>query len=222
MSSHAASLQHRLRAGLTGLPRRSALPVVAFAGLPLAVALATGPAGFNVNMLFGDPAAITGRPPYLGLFSNLGILVWWAAATTSLLAALVLRPSPARSALFWGGALAIVLTLDDLFMLHDAVFPQLGVRERFTYATYATATFAYLFVHRHFHATMDWPLLIASVALLSASVVFDGLSSIGHDFPLLEEGTKFAGIVAWCAYHGLAARYWLRRGLGTDAPARNR
>ncbi|MCW8084532.1 hypothetical protein OF850_02740 [Roseococcus sp. MDT2-1-1] len=191
---------------------------MAFALAPLALALLVGPLRFDAELLFRDPAASTGSPPYLGFFSNLGILAWCVAGTSSLLAALTLPPSRARAALGAGGLLAAALTLDDMFLLHESVLPFFGVPENLVLACYAASAITYLWVFRDVHRLMDWPLLLASLTLLGSSVVLDVLAG-DMEWLILEDGTKFAGICAWCAYHLLAARYWLRRALGTDRVA---
>ncbi|MCW8087558.1 hypothetical protein OF850_18185 [Roseococcus sp. MDT2-1-1] len=170
------------------------------------------PLGLDAELLFRDPAASTGGPPYLGFFSNLGVLAWSVAATSSLLAALVLPPSRAQSALAAGGLLAAVLAFDDVFLLHESVLPFFGVPEKLILAGYATAAIAYLWTYRDFHRRMDWPLLLAALGLLGSSVMLDVVAE-EMDWLVLEDGTKFAGISAWCAYHLLAARFWLRRAI---------
>jgi hypothetical protein len=194
------------------------LPLILCAGLPLAAAFAVGLAELDlVAMLFRDPAASTNSPPYLGFFSQLAVLGWWAGAVSSLLAATVLPRSRARFVLLSAGALTGLLTLDDLFMLHEEVLPHLGLPERFVYAFYCIALAAYLLGCKSFHRSMDWPLLLASFALLGTSVAVDLVADFGRYTLLIEDGTKFAGITAWSGYHALAARRCLLRELALSS-----
>jgi hypothetical protein len=188
------------------------LPLILCAGLPLAAAFAVGLVEPDlVATLFRDPAASTNSPPYLGFFSHLGVLGWWAGAVSSLLAATVLPRSPARPVLLCAGALTGLLMLDDLFMLHEEVLPHLGLSERLVHAFYCIALAAYLLGCKSFHRSMDWPLLLASFALLGTSAIVDFAADFGRFTLLIEDATKFAGIAAWSGYHVLAARRCLQR-----------
>lgn len=205
---------------LRRLPRRNPWTVVAFGLLPLLVAFLASLAPMSPEMLFRDPAVTAALPPYLGVFSHLGVLAWWAAATACLLSALVLPAGRERAMMAAAGAFAALLALDDLFMLHESLMPRLGVPEKLVLGSYAVLAITFLVGFRDIHRRMDWPLLLASLALLGLSVFVDVAFAYSVTSLVIEDGTKFAGIIAWSAYHLLAARHALRRALGTDgAPA---
>ena len=88
-----------------------------------------------------DPLQMLHQPPYLGLVSHLGTLMWWTGGSVGVFAAAVLRGAPAgektRLFLLWAGILTLWVAVDDLFMLHEVVIPQMfHVREQIIYILY--------------------------------------------------------------------------------------
>lgn len=75
--------------------------------------------------LLSDPAEATGIPWCIGAVSDLNLFVWAAGAAIYLLAAAGLRQAQPRlsGALAWLGALTVVFTVDDRFLLHEIVYP---------------------------------------------------------------------------------------------------
>jgi hypothetical protein len=189
-----------------------ALPALAgFAGLPLLLTLVVPLFDLNAPLVFRDPVALARLPLEAGVFSYVGILAWWTGAVAALLAASLLPPGTPRAALLYGGWLTVMLALDDLFQLHEGLFPALGLPELAVQGGYAVAAAAYLLAFVRFHVRMDWPLLLAALCLLALSIFADVF--LGGDrwrAVLAEDGTKFAGIIAWTAYHVMAARTLLR------------
>lgn len=198
------------------LSSRSLWQIALFALLPLLFAFAMVLTPMRVDLLFNDPSSSASLPPYLGAFSHLGVMAWWSAATACLLAAAVLRERQIRLMMAFAGLLSLVLALDDLFQFHEKIGPHYGLPELATFALYALAAAIYLVGFRRLHLHLDWPLLLAALALFGVSVGVDVLFAYSVASLLVEEGAKFAGVVAWSAYHLLAVRYWLRRALGTD------
>lgn len=79
----------------------------------------------NVLVLTVDPVAEVGLAPYVGVFSHIGVLLHWSAATVALLSSWLLRNSGQDAAitrlLFGLGALSGWLALDDLFLIHEEI-----------------------------------------------------------------------------------------------------
>jgi hypothetical protein len=181
-----------------------------------AVLLATVVLGLHPERALRDPAAYMDFPFYIGVFSNLGVLGWWSAAATALLAAALLRADPAaRSVLFWGGILSAALAIDDLFLLHEEALPRFaGLPEDALVALHALATLAYLWRFRAVHASIAPGLLGAALVLFALSVGVDLIDLFeGPDGTsvLLEDGAKFAGICAWATYHAVLAHQLVAR-----------
>jgi hypothetical protein len=177
-----------------------------------------------VTVFLRDPNALAGSPFYTGALSSLGVLLWGAAATVCFLGASVLREPLSgrglRPFLLGAGAFTILLMLDDLFLVHEAVVPRyLGLQDSAVYAGYAglAATLALRF--RRTILTTRYSLLLLSVALLAGSVGFDvledvfgveGISVSGLNLNyLVEDGLKLLGIAGWLVYLGWTARHSL-------------
>jgi hypothetical protein len=206
---------------VTRLEKRFVLLLVV---LPiLSMVAATSFHGDDYRKLLEDPSWFTDESPFLGMFSSLGVLCWWSAAVACGIVATRLDIGH-RDRVFaaYGAALSGWLCLDDLFLFHDGLlYHRLGVPEEVWFAAYVVATAIY--VHRYFdvHARIGAELLVWSLGLLMASVAVDMMhldtSRVGRASILAEEGTKFAGLCCWAAYHVRVAQ----RLLGARPAARS-
>lgn len=162
-----------------------------------------------------DLAAVANLPPYFGMMSLVGILLWCGAAALCFLTVMVLdRISPEAAEkpfLLFAGLLTTMLLLDDAFMIHEWVAPRyLGVSNEVVFAVYGAVLIAMLFKFRAVILRGDYKLLLTSLVLLAASVAVDKL----HDYHLLEragvasEGLRYAaedalkllGIAGWLSF----------------------
>lgn len=146
-------------------------------------------------------------PLYAGLISNLGVLLWCGAGAICLFTWALLRrmgaPGP-RGAYLCAGLLSILLMLDDLFLLHERVLPMyFGPAEKALFAVYGVLALAYVLGYRQFLMRTDWLLLVAAFVLFTVSLGFDFVSEETHipQRHFFEDGSKFAGIATWTAYH---------------------
>ncbi len=164
-------------------------------------------------LAFHDPVTIeTPRGPdyccfgYYGAISNVGVMLWTSSAAVCLFAGLVLATSLGFTvkscALIAGGALTGVLAVDDLFLLHDDLLPFHGIDEKLTFAVYGAGILSYLFFFRN--AVLD-----GNIVMLTLSLFFFGVSTVADLFQhaadqqlvLIEEITKFFGVVFWAGFH---------------------
>ena len=178
-----------------------------FAGLfgCLAIALVA-----LASWFLGEPAAVFTREPqevlkgpfYVGSFSNLGGLIWFGAAAIMSFAG-SLKPLD-RGALILAALVTWAMGLDDVFMLHDRVYPKLYLNETFLSALYfGTMGLIVLRYHRQLaRSTLVGIAIAVSCWVLSAVLdhYFNHIS-IGQ---LGEDGLKFIGIVVW-------ASAWIRQ-----------
>ena len=155
------------------------------------------------SWFLGEPAAVFTREPqsvldgsfYVGSFSNLGGLVWFAAAAILSFAA-SLKPLD-RGALILAALLTWAMGVDDIFMLHDRVYPKLYLNEAIVSALYfGTIGVIVLRSYRQ--------LARSTLAGIALTMVFWGLSAVFDQFfnnmgQLAEDGAKFIGIVVWAA-----------------------
>lgn len=170
-----------------------------------------------------DPNSIIHKAFYFGSISNLGIILWTAAATLCIFSSIYLKrynpDSPFRLFLLHGGIFTMLLLLDDVYMWHDEMFPDyLGISQRLIYLIYFMYTLFFLIRFTKVIFKTEYIILLASILLLSLSVFVDVVYE-AHRFtaPLirltglswnqLEDITKFfedtskgMGILTWLIY----------------------
>jgi hypothetical protein len=142
-----------------------------------------------------------------GFASNIGVLYWAAAAACCALAAAALwrgaTPWPKVRMLATGALFTAFLCIDDLFMLHESVFPRLGLPQLVTFGSYGLLALAYLVVNWRLIRDEELVLFLASVGFLAFSVAVDLHGHNGGKLWLLvlEEGSKLMGVAGWCTWH---------------------
>lgn len=142
----------------------------------------------------------------LGMASNIGVLYWAVGAACCGLAAAVLwdrGPQPKVRMLAQAALLSGFLGIDDLIMLHDSVFPRLGVPEMVTFGVYGLLGLTYVIVNwRLIQREEPW-LFLTAVGFLVLSLAVDATGNEGRDLwkHLLEEGAKLMGVAGWCVWH---------------------
>lgn len=142
----------------------------------------------------------------LGMASNIGVLYWAVgAACCGLAAALLWDRGPQRKARMLAQAALLTgfLGIDDLIMLHDSVFPRLGVPEMVTFSVYGVLGLAYLTANwRLIQREEPW-LFLAAVGFLVLSLAVDATGNDARELwkHLLEEGAKLMGVAGWCVWH---------------------
>ena len=154
-----------------------------------------------------DPTTSLNGHPLTGVQSNLGILVWWAAAAIGFFSYAVLRyrrgDATLRSFLLWSSVGTAVLTLDDFFLFHD----ELAVRymkldEKLVILGYGVLLAWHLFRFRRQILCSPYLLLLFSLSFFGLSVIVDFFQ---HHWPspwriFFEDGFKLLGIISWSAY----------------------
>ena len=162
----------------------------------------SGLAGIKGQLVLRDLAQTCGTPAGVGLLSNLGYLLWLAAAAVALFTAYSGQPGvrgKQYELLACGGWFSFILCIDDMFLLHDRYIGQ-----TFLYLVYMV--FAALIATRYRRQLMAsrGELFLLAVALLGASI---GIDQFQRDLPfkyetvqLVEEGAKFLGIATWVLY----------------------
>ena len=164
-----------------------------------AVALLADRQDRRIRFYTADTTDVLEGPIYAGVVSNIGVLAWWTGAVAALLGGAVLRQrrSPAALPLLLGGILTGWLALDDFFVVHEELLPDLvGVPEKAVYGAYALALLAYVIVFRRFFRGPRAAILVASGVLFAASIGFDLVAPGLH---LLEDGAKLLGAIGWAA-----------------------
>jgi hypothetical protein len=152
-------------------------------------------------LLTRDVAATAGVKFYIGILSSVGALTWCASACVCWFAAAALRGvahlrEPARF-LAGAGALQTLLGADDFFMLHEAVYPKLGLHEELIVSLYGLALLALLLRFRRQLLDSELLLFLIGGALFGGSVLVD---LAVRDATALEDILKVAGVAVWLTY----------------------
>lgn len=167
----------------------------------------------TIQRLTVDPSALAGVPPYTGLLSNAGVVLWFSTASVLLF----LAASRREWVLGLPGFLSLLLGLDDGLMLHEDLVPHwLGLDDRVVqpglYILYASLLGLTMRALRPWLRQPEMLLLLAAILCLGSSVSLDMVKESGllsERSPLrldegyamwLEDGLKLLGIVAWWGY----------------------
>ncbi len=187
----------------------------------IGVLLSLGGAGFTVLvatltgkpiwMLATDPAEVQYFPPYIGMLSNWGVILWIATASICLFSAILLKrqkaSKPAFKFLATSGVFSLLLGIDDLYMLHDRVLPRMfHMHEIFFYLLYFFVFAAYLAYFATQILKYDYLLFTAAFLFFVTSRQFFTRFSY---FGIFSTGDmlKYFGIVFWLIFFYRTALY---------------
>jgi hypothetical protein len=173
--------------------------------------------------LVAEPAATMNLPWYTGALSTLTGMLWFVAGGISLFASRLTTSE--RGALATLGVFSIWLGLDDVLMLHEAVFPTLlghdpdGLgTQPLVYASYIVMTLGWLAIYRRLLRHRETIVLGVALALFAVSVGLDvasesnllpkwsALTRRPGLFDLVEDGFKLLGLSTWTLYLGLLSK----------------
>lgn len=172
----------------------------------LAGILASTVKEFPLDTLTKDPTAILNAPFYIGVFSNLGAMLWSGASAICFFCAYRLSLVPTMrfqyGFMIMSGLVSLMLGIDDLFLVHEYIFPHyFSVPKNAVFLTYANLILIYLLYYRKQILNTDY-------IILALAFCFMGLSAISKIFPLpipkdtfLEDALKLFGIVSWFTYY---------------------
>ncbi|HNB37160.1 MAG TPA: hypothetical protein PK414_13125 [Anaerolineales bacterium] len=144
-------------------------------------------------------------PAYIGILSNLGGLTWMATTTICLFTAMLLHRSTTsfetKMFILSAGLLSLVITVDDMFRLHDQILLGLfGIREGFFYLLYLLTIMAFLGIFRRQIFQRDYLLLVAALLFFFLS------RQMFIDIPYLDGSyasgdiLKYFGNMFWLAF----------------------
>lgn len=161
--------------------------------------------GTPLSQLTRDPSAITNSNFYVGLLSNLGIMLWSATTAICLFGVSLLKHSKRyhqiTDFLLLSGILSLILTLDDTFLIHETVMPTyFHIPEEGIYLGYLIISIGFsIYFFRRILST-DYLLLIISLSFFGISIIVDTIFSYSDLETFIEDSFKFLGIVFWLAY----------------------
>ena len=156
-----------------------------------------------------DAAATLEGPWYTGAISNASVALSVAGAGIAFFAASLLAdvdgPS-VKGLLVALGLVVFVVAVDDLYMLHEMVFPELGLSAPVVFALYGIAMLAILWVWRRvILGSTDYVFLVLAAVALGVSVGVDVvLEERLFDLPfsgeLIEDPAKILGMLFMTFY----------------------
>ncbi len=164
---------------------------------------------FEVMEILRDPAQQSGESSFLGFLSNIGVWLWISSAAICFFSAICYRHvihEDHQGLLFLTGLLALILGIDDFFLIHDRFIDQ-----NICYLLYAVLAIALLV--RHYKRIIEihgFSFLCAGL-LLASSIVTDLVQSYialeYEESQILEEGFKFTGAASWLYFSACAASF---------------
>ena len=167
----------------------------------------------KLNLVVRDLAQTCGYPIGVGMISNIGILLWGAAASICLFAACSESINRESSRLLLlGGIFSSLLCIDDFFLLHDRY-----IGPDFLNLTYLSISIFLLVRFQRILKNIGLFNLIISILFLGLSIFFDGVIQqiFNQSYELtqlIEEGFKFIGITCWLNFWCKASSYALKFG----------
>lgn len=182
-------------------PRVHLLAAALLAAATLLLLGAAWMRGVPLLQVLDDPASFYDESPLSGLVSYAGIwLMNWTAAVCAFAAHIGARQ---RGLLVAVAGFSIYFALDDLLMLHEAVWPRLGIPEGVIMVGLGSAVLAISArawaVGRPNH---PWGLYLA-LALMGGSIVIDqGVTPDGSNETgtVIEDVLKFMGLGIWALF----------------------
>lgn len=181
----------------------------------IGVLISLGGAGFTVLVatltdnpiwkLAKDPAEVEGFPSYIGMLSNWSIILWMAAAAICLFSAVILKHQKAPTAtvrfIALSGGFSLVLGIDDLYLLHDHLFPELfHIPETFFYILYFLTFAAYLIYFTPQILKHEYLLFLAALVFFILSRRAFVTLPFFDKFRTTADMLKYFGIVFWLAF----------------------
>ena len=155
--------------------------------------------------LTSDPVDLgRGMHVYFGFLSQVGIFFWAAAARVCLFCWSAVRRSNSDDELarflLTSGVFTLFLAIDDVFLLHETVFPYFGIPQGVVLGSYVVFVPIYLFIFRRTILETDFLLLALAISLFAISVGLDVFKPFRNFLTFFEDGAKLAGIVSWAVY----------------------
>ncbi len=166
-------------------------------------------------MLTRDPADISQVSPFVGAISNIGILLWCAAATICFFTFLISMKqmcNPLQKFFLLASAiLTTILMIDDFFLVHEWIFPvYFNLDQKYVLFFYLAITCIYFLIFKNVIIESDFFFIMLSIIFFSLSLIIDIIvdnysefSQIIVDYHLFEDGFKLFGITSWLTYFTL-------------------
>ena len=169
-----------------------------------------------------EPAESLDADLYIGWFAHLTAVVWLGAAATALFAGVTLHRSGRRRHAWFllaGGALSTLLGADDLFLLHEFVYPRVGIPQEAVYLAYGVLLAAYVWRFRPEILADDWLTLLVAGAFFATATSSDVVQHRWGVPHVVEDGAKLIGVALWSTFLVRAAGRHVLAGFNQAGPA---
>ncbi|MEO1208639.1 MAG: hypothetical protein AAFX78_03770 [Cyanobacteria bacterium J06638_20] len=177
--------------------------------------------GVSPDVLTRDPVAIARLPAYSGMFSQIGLLLWATSVAICLFSSKLLANrisfSKVRRFLFISGILTLMVELDDVFLLHEDVFPSMGIPEKLVLGVYGISMLLYLLKFFPILLKTEYAFFLMALVGFGSSIFLDVILPPGLHYIALEDGAKLVGIVFWTIYFYRTAVSFLSAASKTDS-----
>jgi hypothetical protein len=166
---------------------------------------------FSIDMFTRDTNAVAGTHPFVGLVSNIGIIIWTLTAAVCLFSGIIILVCSSKkkiaSFLLFAGLVTTQLMLDDFFQLHEVIYKcYFGIDEKVVFAVYIFLVAIGLVFFRKIILETRSIILLSAGVFFVLSLLVDHFHShvnemVGPDIRiLLEDGFKLFGIVGWFGF----------------------
>lgn len=136
--------------------------------------------------------------PFMGLISNLGLIMWSVTAGVCFFVSYIRK----SMFLFSFGILTTFLLFDDMLMFHELVIPTyLHLLEIMVYLTYGLGVMYCFVAFSKQILSTNYFILLMALCFFGISILTDVVWAEGfRGAVLVEDGAKFLGIVSWLIY----------------------
>jgi hypothetical protein len=179
--------------------------------------------GIELDHFTQDPTTVMDAPFYLGFFSYVGILFWCAAAalcffTRSMITGRSSKENSLRLFLLCSGLITCLFLLDDLFLLHEVVFPDyFHIPEIGVYLIYSNVIVFYMVYFRSQLLDSEFLILGLSYFMIAVSQFVDLIPMPIPEDSFLEDAVKLFGVVSWLTYYARYCRNVMRKLVSNNA-----
>ncbi len=162
-----------------------------------------------------DPFILGQLPFYAGILSNVGNLLWSAAAAVCFFAAWLVREDVHgrqwKYFLLVSGLLKSLLLMDGLFQMHRIFYIKyLHLSTFIVYGVYGALVLGYLRYYREQIRETEFSFLALALIFFILAVVIDTFSILPRGRTAFSDGLKLFGIVSWLTYFIRTCRVALR------------
>ncbi|WP_296356991.1 hypothetical protein [Winogradskyella sp.] len=161
--------------------------------------------GIPIGSMTRDITTSANVPLYIGFFSQVGFMFWIASATLCIFSSHLNKKNQGnpmfQKFLFLSGLLSLLLCFDDMFLLHESVFPGIfGIPEKGVFITYGILLIFLLVKYYSVIIKTDYTILATALLFFAISIGLDLIHIPNINPYLLEDGAKMIGIVSWFFY----------------------